>query len=501
MKKKVVIVGGGLGGMSTAIRLASEGYDVTIVEKGERLGGKLNKREGKGFSFDTGPSILTMPWVLEKVFAHANRDINDYIDIIRVEPGWRTFFDDGKVLDISSDLPTMLDEMKKISTDDANNFFNYLSYCGKMYELTMKSFYKKSINGLQDLRTMHPVKELLQMDPMKSMDAATRKFIKDKHWQQLFNFLIMYVGSSPYHAPAIMSQLTHVQLGLGVHYVKGGMYKIAEAMAKVLEELSVEVRLNCEVEDILTSGSRAEGIRTKIGEEIMADIVVSNLEAIPCYKSLLADYHESSKEVEELSKYAPTVSGLVMLLGVDRTYDHLAHHNFFFSKDPKKEFRQIFDEKKLADDPTVYIGISSKSDSTQAPEGKENLFVLTHVPPLKEGEDWSQYKESYRIKVLDKLEKMGVTNLRNHIQYEYTFTPNDIQGLYGANGGSIYGTVTDRKLNGGFKIPNKSRVLSNMYFVGGSTHPGGGVPMVTLSGQLTAESILDEQMKVNRFIG
>jgi diapolycopene oxygenase len=501
MKKKVIVVGGGLGGMSTAIRLASEGYDVTIVEKGERLGGKLNKREGKGFSFDTGPSILTMPWVLEKVFAHADRDLHDYVDIIRVDPGWRTFFEDGKVLDVSSDLPTMLEEIKKTSPEDANNFFNYLSYCGKMYELTTKSFYKKSINGLQDLRTMHPVKELLQMDPMKSMDAANRKFIKDKHLQQLFNFLIMYVGSSPYHAPAIMSQLTHVQLGLGVHYVKGGMYKIAEAMAKVLEELDVEVRLNCEVEDILTSGSRAEGVRTKIGEEMMADIVVSNLEAIPCYKSLLADYHESSKEVDELTKYAPTVSGLVLLLGVGRKYDHLAHHNFFFSKDPKKEFRQIFDEKKLADDPTIYVGISSKSDSTQAPEGKENMFVLTHVPPLKLGEDWTQYKESYRLKVLDKLEKMGVTNLRDHIEYEYTFTPNDIQTLYGANGGSIYGTVTDRKLNGGFKIPNKSRVLSNMYFVGGSTHPGGGVPMVTLSGQLTAELILDEQVKVNRFIG
>jgi len=501
MKKKVIIVGGGLGGMSTAIRLASEGYDVTIIEKGERLGGKLNKREGKGFSFDTGPSILTMPWVLEKVFAHASRDLNDYVDIIRVEPGWRTFFEDGKVLDVSSDLPTMLEEMKKTSTEDANNFFNYLSYCGKMYELTMKSFYKKSINGLQDLRTMHPVKELLQMDPMKSMDAANRKFIKDKHLQQLFNFLIMYVGSSPYHAPAIMSQLTHVQLGLGVHYVKGGMYKIAEAMAKVLEELDVEIRLNCEVEDILTTGSRAEGIRTKIGEELLADIVVSNLEAIPCYKSLLADYHESAKEVDELSKYAPTVSGLVLLLGVDREYDHLAHHNFFFSKDPKKEFKQIFDENKLADDPTIYIGISSKSDPTQAPEGKENLFVLTHVPPLKEGEDWTQYKESYRLKVLDKLEKMGVTNLRDHIEYEYTFTPNDLQALYGANGGSIYGTVTDRKLNGGFKIPNKSRVLSNMYFVGGSTHPGGGVPMVALSGQLTAELIINEQVKVNRFIG
>ncbi|WP_064093252.1 phytoene desaturase family protein [Rossellomorea aquimaris] len=501
MKKKVLIVGGGLGGMSTAIRLASEGFQVTILEKGDRLGGKLNKRGGKGFSFDTGPSILTMPWVLEKVFAHANRDINDYLDIVRVEPGWRTFFEDGKTLDVSSDLPTMLNEMKKTSHEDANNLFNYLSYCGKMYELTMKSFYKKSINGLQDLRSMHPVKELLQMDPMKSMDAATRRFIKDKHLQQLFNFLVMYIGSSPYHAPAIMSQLTHVQLGLGVHYVKGGMYKIAEAMAKVLEELDVEVRLNCEVEDIITSNSRAEGVRTKIGEEIKGDLVVSNLEAIPCYKSLLKEHHESFKEVHELNKYAPTVSGLVLLLGVDRTYDQLAHHNFFFSKDPRKEFKQIFDEKKLADDPTVYIGVSSKTDETQAPEGKENLFVLTHVPPLKEGEDWSIYKDNYREKIITKLERMGVSDLKKHIEYEYTFTPNDLENLYGANGGSIYGTVTDRKLNGGFKIPNKSRILSNMYFVGGSTHPGGGVPMVTLSGQLTAELIMEEQVKVNRFIG
>ena len=203
----------------------------------------------------------------------------------------------------------------------------------------------------------------------------------------------------------------------------------------------------------------------------------------------------------KLSKYAPTVSGLVLLLGVDRTYDQLAHHNFFFSKDPRKEFKQIFDEKKLADDPTVYIGVSSKTDATQAPKGKENLFVLTHVPPLKEGEDWRIYKDRYREKILDKLERMGVSNLKEHIEYEYTFTPNDLENLYGANGGSIYGTVTDRKLNGGFKVPNKSRILSNMYFVGGSTHPGGGVPMVTLSGQLTAELIMEEQVKVNRFIG
>ncbi len=500
VKKSVLIVGGGIAGMSAAIRLAAKGLEVSILEKGERLGGKLNIRRGNGYTFDTGPSILTMPWVLEKLFQEVGRNLNDYLEIERVEPGWRSFFNDGTVLDLSSDLPTLINEVKKISPDDANNLYPFLSYGQKMYDLTMKSFYKKSINGLSDLRMMHPMKELLQMDPMKSMAGATSKFFKNKHLQQMFNFLIMYVGSSPYHAPAIMSQLSHVQLGLGVHYIKGGMYKLAEAFSKVLSEIGVDIKLGTEVEEIITNGSRAEGVRTKNGQELFADIVISNLEAIPAYKTLLKNHFESEKEVRDLQKYEPTVSGLVLLLGVNRTYNQLAHHNFFFSKDPVKEFNQIFVDKKLAEDPTIYVGISSKTDSTQAPAGSENLFVLTHVPPLKEGEDWELYKAKYRELVLQKLERNGVTDLRKHIEFEHQFTPNDLQKLYGSNGGSIYGTITDRKLNGGFKIPNKSKVLQNMYFVGGSTHPGGGVPMVCLSGQLTAELIVEEQEQLKQYI-
>ncbi|RLQ95498.1 phytoene desaturase family protein [Falsibacillus albus] len=501
MKKKVVIVGGGLAGMSAAIRLAAEHYDVTILEKGERLGGKLNIREGNGYTFDTGPSILTMPWVLEKLFEHVDRDLHDYVEIMKIEPGWRTFFEDGTVLDLTSELPKMLNELKKVSDDDKNQFFDYLSYCQRMYDLSMKSFYKKSISGLNDLRMMHPVKELLQMDPMKTMSQSTKKYFKSKHLQQLFNFLVMYIGSSPYHAPAILSQLTHVQLGIGVYYVKGGMYKIAEAMEKVLKELGVKIRVCSEVEKIQTDGTQAKGVKLKTGEQIEADIVVSNLEAIPCYESLLEEYDYSSMAVKDLEKFQPTVSGLVLLLGVNKTYPHLSHHNFFFSGDPEKEFKQIFDEKKLADDPTVYIGISSKSDASQAPAGKENLFVLTHVPPLKKGEDWCRYREKYEKIIMEKLERMGMEGLQDHIEYKYTFTPNDIQSLYGSNGGSIYGAITDRKLNGGFKIPNKSHVLKNVYFVGGSTHPGGGVPMVSLSGQLTAELIMKEEQKDKRQIG
>ncbi|MFC0270627.1 phytoene desaturase family protein [Metabacillus herbersteinensis] len=501
MNKKVVVIGGGLGGMSAAIRLAADNYEVTLLEKGERLGGKLNKRGGKGFSFDTGPSILTMPWVLEKLFQSANRNLSDYLSIVRVEPGWRTFFEDGTTIDLTSDLPEMLKQLEAISPEDANELLSYLQYCSKMYEYSLKSVYKTSISGIQDLRPMHSVKELLAMDPMKTMDQSTKKYFKNKKIQQLFNFLIMYIGSSPYHAPAVLSQLTHVQLGLGIYYVEGGMYKIAEAMSKVLHELGVDVKLGAKVEKIVTIGSRATGVELENGRVIEADLVVSNLEAIPTYETLLNEYSYINQGKKELEKFSPTVSGLVLLLGVNKKYHHLTHHNFFFSEDSKKEFQQIFNEGVSADDPTVYVGISSKSDATQAPDGKENLFVLTHVPPLKEGESWELKKDDYREVILNKLERMGLKDLKENIEFEYSFTPNDIKELYGSNGGSIYGVVTDRKKNGGFKIPSKSRVLQNLYFVGGSTHPGGGVPMVTLSGQLTADLILENELKFKRNIG
>jgi len=501
MSKKVIVIGGGLGGMSAAIRLAADGYHVQLIEKGERLGGKLNKRSGNGFTFDTGPSILTMPWVLEQLFASADRNLHDYLTIERIEPQWRTFFEDGVTIDVTSDMPRMLEEIKSQSTKDANGFFEYLNYCSKMYEYSLKSFYKKSLSGLNELRALHNLKELIGMDPMKSMDQITKKYFEDKHLQQLFNFMIMYIGSSPYHAPAVLSQLTYVQLGLGIYYVKGGMYKIAEAMDQLLNELQVDFRVNASVKQILTEGRKATGVKLENGEELFADIVVSNLEAIPAYKTLLKNVPHAQRAQEDLGKYAPTVSGLVLLLGTDKQYDELAHHNFFFSEDPEKEFHEIFNEGKPAMDPTIYIGVSSKSDPTQAPDGKDNLFVLTHVPPLKEGETWEEYKDVYRGKILDKLERMGMKDLKKSIEFEYCFTPNDLQTLYGANGGSIYGVVTDRKKNGGFKIPSRSKLLDNLYFVGGSTHPGGGVPMVTLSGQLTADLINEDTEHVQKYIG
>jgi diapolycopene oxygenase len=486
---KVAVVGGGLAGLSAAIRLRADGHDVTVFEKNERAGGKLNIREGKGYQFDTGPSILTMPWILEKLFASAGCNIADYMNIVRVEPQWRSIFEDGTTIDMSADLPTMVAELEKISHEDSAALFDYLSYSYKQYELCMKSFYAQSISNLAELRSLHTLRELLAMDPLKTVSQATRKFFKDPRVQQMYDFLVMYVGSSPYHSPAILSQLAHVQMGLGIYYVQGGMYNIARGMLKVLGELGVTIHTNAKVAKIEHANGKATGITLESGETFQADLVVSNLEAIPAYQSVLANLPQAKLETKRLEKFNPTVSGLVMLLGVNRKYEQFTHHNFFFSRNPELEFQQIYDQEIPADDPTVYVGISSKTDPSQAPEHGDNWFILTHVPPLKEGESWEQHRARYRELVLDILERMGATDLRQHIEFEYQFIPDDLRSLYGANGGSIYGVAADKKRNGGFKIPSRSTVLSNLYFVGGSTHPGGGVPMVTLSGQLTADLI------------
>ncbi|WP_059105000.1 phytoene desaturase family protein [Shouchella shacheensis] len=500
-KKDIAVIGGGLGGLSASIRLAADGHQVTLFEQNERLGGKCNIREGKGYTFDTGPSILTMPWVLEQLFESAGRNVNDYMTIERVEPQWRTFFEDGVTLDVKGDLPAMLKDIEELSPQDAAPFLEYLSYSAKMYDLCKKSFYKKSLSGVNDLRNLHNFKELMALDPFKNLDAGTKKFIQDPHLRQLINFFVMYVGSSPYLAPAVLSQLAYVQMGLGIFYVKGGMYKIIQGMERLLQELGVEIQTNAKVERIVYKDGEARGVELADGKTVHADVIVSNLEAIPTYQHLLSELPQAEPTEKMVKKYEPSVSGLVLLLGINRTYDHLRHHNFFFSKDPELEFKQIFEDKKPADDPTVYIGISSKSDPEQAPDGKENHFVLTHVPPLFGEENWELYRESYRETVLKKLERNGLEDIRDYIEFEYTFTPDDLKSLYGSTGGSIYGTVADRKKNGGFKVPSRSDRLANLYFVGGSTHPGGGVPMVTLSGQLTADLIAEDMRSTSKHIG
>jgi diapolycopene oxygenase len=487
-KKHVVVIGAGLGGLSAAISLATEGFKVVLLEKNDKVGGKLNILEKDGFTFDLGPSILTMPHIFQALFDRAGKNMADYINIQTVEPHWRNFFEDGSTLDLSSDPERMKQELDKLGPNTAKEFDEFLAYSKKLCEITEQGYFAHGLDSFWDLLKHYgPVRSLLEFDVFRSMDQGVRRFIKDPKLVDVLNYFIKYVGSSPYDAPALMNLLPYIQFGYGLWYVKGGMYGIAEGLQKLAEELGVNIRVDSEVAEIQQHDGCATGVRLLDGSVISADIVVSNMEVIPAYKKLL----NNENEAKRLQRFEPSCSGLVLHLGVDTIYPQLAHHNFFYSDHPREHFNAVFHDNKLSDDPTIYLVAPVKSDPTQAPPGCEIIKILPHIPHLNPdqpltAEDYAALRE----RVLIKLERMGLTDLRKHIICEEYWTPIDIEQRYYSNQGSIYGVVADRFKNLGFKIPQRSKDISNLYFVGGSVNPGGGMPMVTLSGQLVRDKIL-----------
>ncbi|MDP2098780.1 MAG: phytoene desaturase family protein [Methylobacter sp.] len=488
-KPHVVVIGAGLGGLSAAISLATEGFSVDLLEKNDKVGGKLNVLEKDGFTFDLGPSILTMPHIFRALFERAGKNMDDYVSIESVEPHWRNFFEDGSTLDLSSDPARMKQQLDQLGPNTANEFAQFLAYSKKLCEVTEAGYFAKGLDSFWELlRHYGPVKSLQDFDVFRSMDQGVRRFIKDPKLVEVLNYFIKYVGSSPYDAPALMNLLPYIQFGYGLWYIKGGMYGMAQGLEKLALELGVTIRVNTEVAEIQHQGGRATAVRLADDSVIAAELIVSNMELIPAYQTLL---HGQDKEIRRIEKFAPSCSGLVLHLGVDKIYPQLAHHNFFYSDHPREHFKAIFHDHRLSEDPTIYLVAPCKSDPQQAPAGCEIIKILPHIPHLDpenplQPEDYAAMRE----RVLLKLERMGLTDLRKHIVCEESWTPVDIQQKYYSNQGAIYGVVADRFKNLGFKNAQRSKVLSNLYFVGGSVNPGGGMPMVTLSGQLVRDKIL-----------
>lgn len=486
--QKVIVIGGGLGGISAAATMAISGYDVELYEKNAHLGGKLNKKSQDGFTFDLGPSILTLPSIFSRLFEWAGKEMEDYVEIEKLEPQWRSFFPDGDVIDLYSDVNKMVKKNERLTKKDGEQISRYLDYSEHLYETVTEGYFKEGLDTKKEVKKHYGYISLLKdFDYFSTMNQGVERYIDDENLQHMFNFFIKYVGSSPYRAPAIMNLLPHVQIEYGLWYVPGGLYGLAEGLEELLEELGVDIHKNSEVVDLITKGDQITRIRLENGKVRKGDIFISNMEVIPTYRDLL-DRNERLIERYE-KKFEPACSGLVLHLGVDRKYDQLEHHNFFFSKDPEKHFETIFQDYELPEDPTIYLVASTQSDLDQAPEGCENIKVLPHIPHLGEKEYSREDYEALKQNVLDKLERMGLEDLRDHIVTEDMWTPEDIRENYYSNKGAIYGVVSDRKKNTGFKAPKSSEEYENLYFVGGSVNPGGGMPMVTLSGQKVKKRI------------
>ncbi len=488
MKKNVIVIGSGLGGLSAAISLAQDGYAVTIHEKNAKIGGKLNVLKERGYSFDLGPSILTLPHIFERLFQRSGKRMSDYIPIRPLRPHWRNFFEDGTVVDLHPEPERMAEEARKVGEDPAN-VERFLKYSSDLYDLVNAGYFEQGLDTAKEFRRFYGLGNFLKFDLFRTMHGGVSRFLKTRYLQDVFDYFIKYVGSSAYHSPAFMNCLPTIQFRHDLWYVDGGLYNIALGLQRLMDELGVVVRLNSEVAEIRRQGAQVTGIATREGTFHAADILVSNMEVIPTYERLL---REDPAFLRTLDRFEPSCSGLVLELGLDRQYPQLAHHNFFFSDHQREHFHTVFRKRQLPPDPTIYLVAASRTDPTVAPAGCDCLKILPHIPHIDDAhpltrEDYLAFKE----RVVDKLERMGLKDLRKHTVFEHCWTPLDIREQYYSNKGSIYGVVSDRFKNLAFKAPRQSTRYPNLFFVGGSVNPGGGMPMVVLCGQNVARKIVD----------
>jgi diapolycopene oxygenase len=494
MSKQVIVIGAGLGGISAAIMLAQKGYTVTVLEKNAHVGGKLNLLKTQGFRFDLGPSIFTLPQMFRPLFNHDGKRMEDYITLKRVDPQWRNFFDDGTVIDLWEQPERMQTELARFGPNIWKEYNEFLKYSRQQYDILERGYLCKGLDTLWQFLRFYGLKNAKNLDYSRTMSGSIYQRLSNSYLRDIFEYFIKYVGSSALDSPAFMNLMPNIQLEFGLWYISGGLYQLANALNRRLKEVGVTIFLEHEVERIDTKNDTATEVQYRRPngelETLRADYVISNMEVIPAMKRLL---NAPSRAMRRLRRFEPACSGIILHLGLNRIYPQLAHHNFFFSRDQHAHFNRVFRDKKLPDDPTIYVVAPTRTDPSQAPDGCDNIKILPHIPYINEREPYSRADYvALKDLCLDKLERMGLTDLRKHIVVEDFWTPLEIENCYASNCGSIYGVVCDRRKNFAFKAPRKSSHYKNLYFVGGSVNPGGGMPMVVLSGQHVARAIAEE---------
>lgn len=486
--KHVVIIGAGLGGLSAALHLAHQGFRVTMFEKNERVGGKMGRHSERGYSFDTGPTLLTMPFVVTELFQRLGCSSPPF-ELRALDPVCRYRWQDGSMLEARSDTRHMAAAFSSFTPADGEAFLRFLQHGERLYRSAVETFLFHPISSLRFIELIRYARLLPRVffiDPLRTYEQAIAAFFTDYRTQQFFHRFATYNGSSPYETPATMAVIPYIELKFGGWYIMGGMYRLAEAMQELALRNGVAVSTGTEVRKILVDHRRACGVQLLSGEIVEADAVLTNADAEYTQTALL----ELPRRERQCR---PSLSGLVMLLGVRKQFRQLGHHTILFSKNYRAEFDALFRDAALPEDPTIYICNSSASDATQAPQGCSNLFVMVNAPPLTSNGrgrvDWTSEIERYRAGILKKMEHYGFTITEEDVEVEHVITPHDFEQQLNAAHGAIYGQASNSPRSAFLRPPNRSRTIKGLYCAGGTVHPGGGIPLVLLSGMHAANLI------------
>ena len=477
-----------MGSLAAAIRLAARGFEVEVFEKNEGLGGRMGRLEESGFTFDTGPSLLLMTDTYRELFASAGRDLDDYVRLIPLDGQYRVNFGDGDSLTVRRTLPELIRELERIEPGVTPRFYRFLADACQKYRVGRSEFVERDFEGARDFFGLRNLRLLLRTRALNNYYRSVSRFFRTEKLRQAFSLQTMYLGLSPFEAPAVYSLLPYTELAEdGLWFPEGGMYSLIEAMEELATELGVRFHLNSPVEQVVLSKGKATGIRA-CGEETGADAVLVGADLPYAYRELLGGTADGDFKFRRREKLQYTASAFMLYLGIDRKLDRMLHHNFYLSGRYKENFEAIFRDRRLPDDPSFYAVVPSKTEPDMAPQGKASLFVLVPVPHLGPNVDWEREGTSFKERVYDLLERRcGVR--RDWVVFERVRTPLDWRDEYNLEEGAAFGIGHGIMQVGYFRPPMVSEAIEGLYFVGASTRPGTGVPLVTIGARLVAERI------------
>jgi phytoene desaturase len=497
MSNKIGVIGGGLAGLASACVLASRGYSVILFERSSWLGGKAAVLQEQGYRFDMGPTILTLPSVLRKIYAEAGQNLDDALKLVPCDPQWRCYYNDGSRLDLVGERERMNKILESFSPGSSKGYGDFLEFAKTLHRISDRFYFWRSIGSLWDMFDLKNLfKPALFNDVMKmrmgsTVAEAVRRHVPEPRIAQMIDHFTQYVGSAPDQSPAVLCGIAHMQTEEGIWYPIGGTGAVPRALGKLAGQLGVEVRLNCGIKRIIQDDSAkfVTGVETDSGEQVSLAAIVSNADSVRTHRELMTG-SRAAKKFEGRRKYEPACSGVVLYLGLDRRYEHTAHHNFVFSRDPHEEFEYIYRKGQPAPDPTCYVCAPSSSEPEVAPPGGEALYILVHTPYLRAGQDWRKMLPDYRKVIIEKLKTTGaMPDIESRIKFESALTPQDINDRYHVLNGAIYGLASHGRYFGAFKPANRSPDLKGLYLAGGAAHPGPGMPMVLMSGWIAADTL------------